>query len=332
MNQLMFSESMKPERVMSRFELCSTKDLNVAREWGEKIFCENKLRSRDASDKVDTRIYYRNLGNVGLGRMTYGGDVTIESELGSFILVQMPIYGNETVIAGNNTVHSNPMMGSILNYNAPFCIHHFRHTEKLIIRIDRSTLELHCQQHLGRMLRKNIEFKAGMELNAPDGQRWIRMISYLYDQLSIEGKVSPLLVAQFESTLVNMLLICQRHNYSDELHTDNHARLAPSFIKRVEGFIEEHAAEPITITDMAKHAGVSTRSLYAGFRRYRNTSPMQYLKDVRLACVREDLAKALGGAATVTEVAYRWGFNHLGHFATDYKKRFGETPSKTLIR
>jgi AraC-like DNA-binding protein len=34
----------------------------------------------------------------------------------------------------------------------------------------------------------------------------------------------------------------------------------------------------------------------------------------------------------VTAVAFRWGFSHLGHFTTDYKRRFGETPSETLMR
>jgi len=35
---------------------------------------------------------------------------------------------------------------------------------------------------------------------------------------------------------------------------------------------------------------------------------------------------------TVAEVAYRWGFTHLGRFAHDYRARYGEAPSTTLRR
>jgi AraC-like DNA-binding protein len=52
---------------------------------------------------------------------------------------------------------------------------------------------------------------------------------------------------------------------------------------------------------------------------------MRYLRDARFARGRE----ALLGAEdqSITQVAMRWGFYHLGRFAVDYRKRFGETPS-----
>ncbi|MCY1552317.1 Regulatory protein PchR [compost metagenome] len=103
-------------------------------------------------------------------------------------------------------------------------------------------------------------------------------------------------------------------------------------MKRVERYIEEHAHEPISIVDMAEYAGVSSRSLFTGFRRFRNTSPMLYLKEIRLRYVQEELQRQSPSSATVTAVAYRWGFSHLGHFTTDYKRRFGESPSETLAR
>ncbi len=37
-----------------------------------------------------------------------------------------------------------------------------------------------------------------------------------------------------------------------------------------------------------------------------------------------------GTGVTVTEIASRWGFNHLGRFSSVYLHRFGEAPSHTL--
>ncbi len=333
MENLVFSGTTPPESVLSRFEVCRTNDLEEARLWGERNFCANRLRHLDGKGPVDARIYYRRLGGVGIGRLSYGGDISIEpGVLESFALIQMPIRGQEMIEYGNERVHSTPRLGSILNTHLPFIIHHTQNTEKLIIRVDRSLLERHCQQHLGRTLRKGIEFQHAMPLDTPGGRRWMRMIGWLYDSLSMDDELSPLLSAQMENTLVTMLLTCQPHTYSEELCADPRESIAPAFVKRVERYIEEHAHEPISIVEMAEHVGVSSRSLFTGFRRFRNTSPMLYLKEVRLRYVHEELQRQSPGSVTVTSVAFQWGFSHMGHFTTDYKRRFGESPSETLAR
>ena len=55
------------------------------------------------------------------------------------------------------------------------------------------------------------------------------------------------------------------------------------------------------------------------------------MKARRLAAVQSELIKQ-GSAATIHEVANQWGFRHMGSFAADYKKQFGELPSETLGR
>ena len=46
---------------------------------------------------------------------------------------------------------------------------------------------------------------------------------------------------------------------------------------------------------------------------------------------RHDLQNAMPGES-VTDIAERWNFNHLGRFSADYRARFGELPSATLQR
>ncbi|WP_221801578.1 helix-turn-helix domain-containing protein [Oceanobacter mangrovi] len=38
------------------------------------------------------------------------------------------------------------------------------------------------------------------------------------------------------------------------------------------------------------------------------------------------------GPETISQVAFRWGFNHSAHFSRSYKNRFGETPTATRGR
>ncbi len=66
------------------------------------------------------------------------------------------------------------------------------------------------------------------------------------------------------------------------------------------------------------------------FQRTVQVTPLAYLRSVRLERVREELLGAAGDGATVSGIARRWGFAHLGRFAALYADRFGEAPSATL--
>lgn len=319
------------DSVLSAYGLCQTSDVEEARSIGEHIFCKNTIYSRDA--QFNTRVNYRRAGNLGVGRMTYGGETIIDPDvMESFALIQIPIRGREFIECDGKPMLFESGQGAVLNAHIRTRIHHMPNTEKIIVRVDKDVIKHQCQQHLGRTLQKDVEFKMEIALDTPDGRIFVQAVAWMCDVLSGSDKLSPLLSKQLETTFVGMLLNCQPSNYSVELHEDKGQSIAPSFIKRMEHYIEEHAHEPISVGDLAEHAGVSTRSLFSGFRRFRNISPMHYLKEVRLRRVHDELLHTPSSSTTVTAVAFRWGFSHLGHFTTDYKRRFGETPSETLMR
>ena len=59
---------------------------------------------------------------------------------------------------------------------------------------------------------------------------------------------------------------------------------------------------------------------------------MAELRAIRLEGARDDLRRSSASGDSVTDVALRWGFGHLGRFARDYAEQFGELPSQTLRR
>lgn len=328
-----------PGAMLSSYALFQTADLDEARRRGAEVFCEHRLKFAGTDRAFDARMCYRRLRGIGVGRMTYGGDVVIEpGQLGGFTLVQMPFTGHERIHSGNIAIDSHSGVASVISPQRPVSMQHRAGTEKLFIRIDNSVLERHCIQHLGHDLRAPIDFRLDMDLSAAGGRRWMRAVQWLVAEAGQDESdgdsialSSPLLAAQVEQMLISMLLMCQPNSYSERLSGEAPS-IAPAFVKRIEQFIEEHADEPLTIVDLAEYAGVSSRSLFAGFRRFRDTTPMNHLKEVRLKRVREALGRACPGDTTVTREALRWGFSHLGHFTAAYKRRFGESPSETLAR
>lgn len=331
MTNRIFPSLTPADSVLSDYGLCQTSDIETARLVGERIFCKNAIYSKDP--QFNTRVNYRRANSLGVGRMTYGGETIIDPDvMESFSLIQIPIKGRELIESDGKRVLFESTQGVVLNAHARTRIHHMGDTEKIIVRVDNDVVRRQCQQHLGRTLQKDVEFKMELDLDTPDGRSLIQMLAWMCDVLSNSDELSPLVSAQFESTFVGMLLGCQPNNYSAELREDKGQSIAPSFVKRIEQYIEEHAHEPISVGDLAEYAGVSTRTLFSGFRRFRNIAPMHYLKEVRLRRAHEDLLQGQASGATVTAIAFRWGFSHLGHFTTDYKRRFGETPSETLMR
>ncbi|MEY0229815.1 helix-turn-helix transcriptional regulator, partial [Providencia huaxiensis] len=117
------------------------------------------------------------------------------------------------------------------------------------------------------------------------------------------------------------------HNYIEDSGM-RRSTIRPRHVRRVQEYLEAHAHEPITVEQLAHIAGVSLRSLYAGFKEFLDISPMQYLRDLRMERVRAELLS--GEATNVTGVALRWGFAHMGRFSAEYKKRYGETPSQSM--
>jgi adenylate cyclase len=87
--------------------------------------------------------------------------------------------------------------------------------------------------------------------------------------------------------------------------------------------------ERMTAAELAAACGVSERTLHRHFRRFVGLPPLAHLRRLRLAAARAELL-ACEGRASVTEIAARLGFLHMGRFASDYGRRFGEPPSATL--
>ncbi|MEV5000151.1 AraC family transcriptional regulator [Nocardioides sp. LML1-1-1.1] len=107
----------------------------------------------------------------------------------------------------------------------------------------------------------------------------------------------------------------------------------PAALRRAIAFIEDNAADDITPAQIAAAAHVSIRSLQIAFRRHLDTTPMAFVREVRMTRTHRDLTSGtVPGGDSVAEIAGRWGFSHHGHFGQAYRRAYGETPGATLRR
>src|SRR6478752_7784029 len=104
----------------------------------------------------------------------------------------------------------------------------------------------------------------------------------------------------------------------------------PRTLRRAIVFIHENAHRDIGLRDIAAAISVTPRSVQYTFRRHLGTTPLVYLRRVRLDRAHRDLQAADPAVDTVMAIAGRWRFGHPGRFSIAYKEAFGTPPSQTL--
>jgi AraC-like DNA-binding protein len=94
-------------------------------------------------------------------------------------------------------------------------------------------------------------------------------------------------------------------------------------------FLETPDHLPITVAELCKCVGASAPSLYRAFKEEFGVGTKAYIQARILAAVRSELIAANPGTQ-INDVANKWGIWHMGRFAANYRKQFGELPSETL--
>jgi transcriptional regulator GlxA family with amidase domain len=131
-----------------------------------------------------------------------------------------------------------------------------------------------------------------------------------------------------EQLLIHALVECLSIGEASE---DRSAlRHHATIMRRFRRAVEENADQPLYIPELCKAIAVSDRTLRVCCQEQLGMSPKRYLLLRRMHLARRALRESAPTAATVTEIATRYGFWQFGRFAGEYKSVFGEAPSATL--
>ncbi|WP_037368886.1 helix-turn-helix transcriptional regulator [Amycolatopsis orientalis] len=178
---------------------------------------------------------------------------------------------------------------------------------------------------------KPVELLDHNPVSAATAQHLRGAITYLRDQVLAAPDIAehPLLVSTATQHLAAAVLAAFPTSALEEragASLDAH----PPALRRAIAFIEANPDRDITALDVAQAAGVSARAVQLAFRRHLDTTPMAYLRRVRLDHARAELRAAVPGETTVTQVAARWGYPRPSAFTAHYRAAYGELPSQAL--
>ncbi|SDT77130.1 helix-turn-helix transcriptional regulator [Actinoplanes derwentensis] len=272
------------------------------------------------------------LGPLTVGHLTFAGHAaTLDVPALDAYHVMLPTAGRVLALRDGHELAATPATALAFQPGDRIRLRHEPNTTELGVRIESWALEAELAGLLGHPVRGPIDLPPAFDLTTGPAHSWSRLVRLLRDELEHETSLirEPVIAEQFCGSVLSGLLLSVPHRYHEELVAPPAAVITRP-IRRVVEAISDEPEHAFTVGELAAIAGMSVRSLQSGFRRHLGSAPMAYLQEVRLSRAHETLRHGDPAQITVADVAHRWGFAHLGRFASAYRHRFGESPSETL--
>jgi len=311
--------------------LFSSADLDQARWVLNRFYYPVAVGVPEGAEGFGLDLRVIQLGSLTLGQLRFEAPVTLAAAELDAYHVTMPTTGHVLTWHAGHEVAAGPSTAAMFGPAGAVFTRHDAHSTGLALKIERRALETELSDLLGRPVDGPIDLPPALDLTDGAGLSWRRVVHLLRDELEHPESLirQPLIADHLRHSVLSGLLFSAPHQYYDELTAPVHAG-PPRAIQRTLDAIHDEPERPFSVADLADIAGASVRSLQEGFRRHVGCAPMAYLQQVRLDRARSALLAADPARITVAAVAHRWGFAHLGRFASAYRARFGERPSESL--
>ncbi|MGD9528477.1 MAG: AraC family transcriptional regulator [Pseudonocardia sp.] len=312
-----------------RVEQVRSRDRDQARDLVATYFTPHGLDVLGSPANLDVHLRTRRTSSITLGDLHYGTEVIIRpTRVPTYYKINIPVRGCSVSVFGADEVESYPGQAAVLTPIESFTMRWRGDCDVMTVSISTEVVERTLEAVLGYPPEEAVRFAVRFDLRTGAGLRWLRSVAMLRDALD-EG-APDLVVRPLEDLVVGQLLTAQPHSFTARLSgAPRPAR--PRTLARVLRRIEADPAASHTLSDLARTAGTSVRSLQAAFADHLGMSPSAYVRRVRLARAHQELLAAEpGDGRSVADVAYQWGFGHVPRFAAAYRERYGVPPSQTL--
>nr|WP_321411102.1 two-component regulator propeller domain-containing protein [uncultured Carboxylicivirga sp.] len=97
------------------------------------------------------------------------------------------------------------------------------------------------------------------------------------------------------------------------------------FLKKLVEYIEENFSDDLSVEVLSSHCCVSRTVLYNKVKGLTGLSPLEFVRQMKLKIANQLLLKGY----SVSEVAFKVGYNDIKYFSKLFKKQYGYPPSKT---
>jgi AraC-like DNA-binding protein len=316
--------------IMESLAVFHSRDADETGQFLGNIGFDFKLGGGRSLGAVDVRLNGAYFPSLWLGYTQYGAAATIETETRPDFWLQLPLRGGVEASHGRHTVACDVRTGAVTSPTRRRVLRTDADSARLQMSLTGPAFERQLAALLGDWPRTPLELAPTIDLTQGYGRSLAHYLHLAVGEFDASGRVpwGPLVVSQFEQLVMTRLLLEHPHNHSEAVRRYERP-VSPRGVKRAIDYMHANLDAPITLADLVAVAGVPGRTLFQHFRAFKGLPPMRYLRERRLEQTRRALLCAAADE-NVTDIAVRWGFSHMGRFAVEYRRRFGESPSTTL--
>ncbi|GAA1921278.1 AraC family transcriptional regulator [Nocardioides lentus] len=307
----------------------ATRVVEEIRDVAECRYEFDRIEPVDPRRGLDFAVESMVFGSVMIADVRHGEAVRITSRYPGHYGFVVPLTGGARGRVGASWVTLDRSHGAAFNPADTADLLWSARTELVVLYVPEATVTAFAAA--AEALTGPVVFERSLDLDAPAVRTWRRMTALLREELRSGSPLlaSPLAQGQIEQTLVAGLLAGLPNSTGLSLGPGA-ATGASRTVARTLQLIEDRPAHPWRVPDLAAAVGVSARTLQETFRRELGSTPLRELRRVRLERAHAELLRGDATTTSVTEVALRWGFPHLGRFSQAYREAHGRLPSASL--
>ena len=319
--------------LLDKYRVYRSTNLEEIRRLTSAKIRDHRIEAVNANERVQATHNVAELDGLSIHVIQYAMSSLIQCEpLSRFYLVVLPVNGNVRMVAGDYDHVCDARSGAVIPNDLRFVLHWEAGATAVVLQIEKQRLEQKLETYLGFAVKRRVRFDQWIDTETGAGAFLRATLLMVIDQLDRNPwhEINPLLSNEFAEALMATLLRSSFHNYRHLVGGISHGPLPPA-IKSAMAFIRENLKEDMQINDLADAVGISPRAIQTMFKKYFRMTPVHYIRAMRLAEIRRELLDMKkSDRRSLTELAQKWGFNHLGRFSAYYRKAYHENPSQTL--
>ena len=239
------------------------------------------LMPTDGVDVFEAIINSCQIQGVALVYATFGAATAFEFPATGLVSQLFPIRGRGGSTCGRASAGLTAGTGAVFASDMPHKTRLSGDYEHFVLRVSEQALTEKLIAMTGATISEPLRIDPEQNFKHPAAKMLQQYVPLLAATLSEAVPPFPgWWIRQTEQLLLTLMLCGHRHNYSYLLDEDV-PDAAPHQVRVAEEYIEAHAANGVTLEELAELTGVSAFSLFSAFRKSRGYSPLEFAAQVR---------------------------------------------------
>jgi AraC-like DNA-binding protein len=320
-----------PDRLpFSDMALFKASRLDEAHEQIARLVNPHRITVLSEADRLNVEFNGIREEDISFLHVQYGATVDVKpDESRAYFFVQTTMEGSSLILTGRDEYPAPENHTVVVSPNRPYRMRIAAGSKRMVVGIRVAALERHLAHLCGRALDEPLVFAPDWNPSAVTSV-WFGHIRNLYSlfKLSPTSYENEMCRRHHNDATCTLLLNLFLHNYSETLSRGS-TKVSSRRCRMAMEFMRDNLCSGTTVADVASYVGLSVRALQAAFQRYHNATPSQVLRNLRLDAVKTALEHA-DDSNTITGILLDHGVASTGHFAAQFRKRFGVTPRDVM--